>query len=217
MRLTHLGHACLLVEMAGTTVLIDPGGFSPGFTGLTGIDAVLITHAHPDHVDVDRLPGLLRDNPRAEVHTDPGTRDLLAGHGIDVRAHDGSAVEVGAVRVTPVGQTHALIHEEIPRIPNVGVRLEAHGEPVLFHPGDALDGEPGDVDVLAWPLSAPWAASRDMTAFLRRLDAPHAVPIHDGLLNPTGRSLYLGQADQLGGEHTTIHDLGDGHPEEFTR
>ncbi len=217
MRLTHLGHACLLVEMAGTTILVDPGAFSPGFTGVTGVDAVLITHQHPDHVDVDRLPDLLRDNPHARVHTDAGTRDLLAGHGIEARVHDGSAVELGAVRVTPVGEVHALIHDEVPRIPNVGVRLEAEGEPTFFHPGDALDADPGRVDVLAFPLNAPWARSRDMTAFLRRLDAPEAVPVHDGLLNPTGRALYLGQADRLGGEHTTIRDLGDGEPAEFTR
>ena len=32
---------------------------------------------------------------------------------------------------------------------------------------DALDAEPGPVDVLAFPLQAPWQRSRDMTAFLR--------------------------------------------------
>jgi hypothetical protein len=111
---------------------------------------------------------------------------------------------------------HAVIHDEIPRIHNTGMRVSAEGEPTFFHPGDALDAEPGDVDVLAFPLNAPWARSREMTAFLRRLGAPHAVPIHDGLLNDLGRSLYLAQAADLGSKDTRLHDLADGAPQEFT-
>jgi L-ascorbate metabolism protein UlaG (beta-lactamase superfamily) len=117
--------------------------------------------------------------------------------------------------VTPFGREHALIHEDIPRITNVGVRLDAEGEPSFYHPGDALDAEPGRVDVLAFPLQAPWARSRDMTAFLRRLASPHAVPVHDGLLKEQGRRLYLTQAEQLGSPDTRIHDLAGAGPAEF--
>lgn len=51
-----------------------------------------------------------------------------------------------------------------------------------------------------------------MTGFLRRLSAPRAVPIHDALLSPTGRNLYLGQAASLGSRETQIHDLAGGDP-----
>ncbi|NUO91104.1 MAG: MBL fold metallo-hydrolase, partial [Dermatophilaceae bacterium] len=44
MRVTHLGHACLLVEIAGRRLLIDPGTFSTGFEQLTELDAILVTH-----------------------------------------------------------------------------------------------------------------------------------------------------------------------------
>ena len=66
--------------------------------------------------------------------------------------------------------------------------------------------------MLAFPLNAPWQRSREMTAFLRRIGAPHAVPIHDALLSPTGRSLYLRQAGDLGSKETEIHDLAGGDP-----
>lgn len=65
---------------------------------------------------------------------------------------------------------------------------------------------------MAFPLNAPWQRSREMTAFLRRHAAPLAVPIHDGLLNETGRALYLSQADTLGSSATTIRDLRDAGP-----
>ena len=215
MRITHLGHACLLVEVAGTRLLIDPGGFSAEWHDLTGLRAVLVTHQHPDHLDVDHLPGLLAANPEALLLVDPGTAEVLGDRGVRAEAHDGTPVTVGDVTVTPVGAEHALIHEDIPRIPNVGVRIDAEGEPSMFHPGDALDADPGDVDVLAFPLNAPWQRSREMTGFLRRLNVPNAIPIHDGLLNERGRRLYLRQADTLGGRDTSIHDLAGAGTTEF--
>ena len=217
MRITHLGHACLLVEIADARVLLDPGTFSPAAADQRHLDAVLVTHQHPDHLDVDRLPDLLAANPGAQLLVDPESAGLLRGKGIEARpVAGGDTATVKGVTVTGVGEMHALIHDEVPRIHNTGMRLSADGEPTLFHPGDALDGEPGEVDVLAFPLSAPWSRSRDMTAFLRRLDAPHAIPIHDAILSDVGRRLYLTQAGNLGSERTQIHDLARSRTEEFT-
>ena len=216
MRITSLGHASLLVELADTRVLLDPGVWSPGAVGQRDVAAVLVTHQHPDHLDQDRLPALLDANPGAQVLADPDTAKLLQDKGIDARAVvAGDAVEVGPVTVTGVGEMHALIHEDLPRIHNTGMLLRAEGEPTFFHPGDALDAEPGQVDVLAFPLNAPWQRSREMTAFLRRLAAPHAIPVHDALLSETGRGLYLGQARDLGSPDTQVHDLAGGRTEEF--
>lgn len=215
MQLTHLGHACVLVEMADTRVLIDPGTFADDLSGVRDLAAVLVTHKHPDHLDPDRLPALVAANPDAVVLCDPDSVEVLTDIGVHARAHDGSSTDVGAVTVTPFGRVHALIHDDIARIANVGVRLDAEGEPSFFHAGDALDAEPGAVDVLAFPLQAPWQRSREMTAFLRRLAAPHAVPVHDGLLQPRGRQLYLTQANQLGSASTRIHDLAGAGPRRF--
>ena len=68
MRLTHFGHAAVLIETdENRRVLIDPGTYSSGFESLTGLHLILLTHAHPDHVDAARL-GALRDaNPEAVV------------------------------------------------------------------------------------------------------------------------------------------------------
>ena len=144
--------------MADTRLLIDPGVFADDLSDLRDLSAVLVTHQHPDHLDPERLPALVAANRDAVVLCDPDSVDVLAGVGVDARAHDGSAATVGDVTVTPFGQQHALIHDDIPRITNVGVRLDAEGEPSFFHPGDALDAEPGDVEVLAFAAPGPVAA-----------------------------------------------------------
>jgi L-ascorbate metabolism protein UlaG (beta-lactamase superfamily) len=216
MRITHLGHASLLVDVAGARILLDPGAWSPAAQELRDLDAVLVTHQHPDHLDQERFPDLLRANPGAQVLTDPDTAKILQDKGIEATAFQaGDTATVGSVTVEGLGEMHALIHEEIPLVHNTGMRISADGEPTFFHPGDSLDAEPERVDVLAFPLNAPWARSREMTAFLRRLSAPHAIPVHDGLLSAAGRNLYLTQATNLGSKETQLHDLAGGAPQDF--
>ena len=62
-----------------TTILFDPGTFSHGFEGITGLSAILITHQHPDHADTERLPALVDANPQAALYADPQTAAQLGG------------------------------------------------------------------------------------------------------------------------------------------
>ncbi len=203
MEITHLGHACLLVEVAGQRVLVDPGTFSD-LDGLHDLTAVVVTHQHPDHWDPHRAPRVLAENPGARVLVEPQTAELMAREGHGRRAErlgSGAVVELGALRLSAVGDRHAVIHPYVERIDNRGVVLAADGEPTLFHPGDALDADPGPVDLLAVPVNAPWGKVAETVEFVRRV-APGlgVIPIHDGLLNDTGRAMYLKHVQGFGAE-----------------
>jgi len=217
MRLTHLGHACLLVETGGQRILIDPGVFSPGIVDVTGLDVILVTHQHADHVDLQRLPAVLEANPQALLYAEPQAAAVMAGAGIG-SGHTvaGEELSFGRVLIMPVGEKHALINEALPRIDNLGLVLRSEGEPSLFHPGDAYDGEPGQIDILALPLNAPWTASRDTVAFAQRISPRVSIPIHDMLLSAIGRQLYLTHVQSFGPKGMELRDLSDGASVDFT-
>ena len=217
MRLTHLGHACLLVETGGQRILIDPGVFSPGIVDVTGLDVILVTHQHADHVDLQRLPAVLEANPQALLYAEPQAAAVMAEAGIgSEHTVAGEELSFGRVLIMPVGEKHALINEALPRIGNLGVVIRVEGEPSLFHPGDAYDAEPGQIDILAVPLNAPWTASRDTVAFAQRIAPKVSVPIHDVLLSAIGRQLYLSQLKSFGPQSMEVRDLADGVAVDFS-
>jgi L-ascorbate metabolism protein UlaG (beta-lactamase superfamily) len=216
MQITHLGHSCLLLEYGEARLLVDPGTFSSDLEFVEDVDAVLVTHQHADHVDTARLPDLLAASPGARLLVEPGTVDVLAGAGITAEPFAaGDRVTIGGVEVEGVGGDHAVIYREIPRVGNTGLVLRQEGAPTLFHTGDMIDTTPDGIDLVTFPLSAPWCALKETIEFLRALAPSIAVPVHDALLSPPGRGLYLTQTTNFGPAGMTMRDLAGAGPAPF--
>ena len=104
-RIVYVGHATVLVEMDGVRLLTDPmlrprmlhlrRAGKVDAPALRGIDAVLISHLHFDHLDVASLRRIGRDVP---IVAPPGAGALLA------RKRFSSVTELGVDEELRVGE-----------------------------------------------------------------------------------------------------------------
>jgi L-ascorbate metabolism protein UlaG (beta-lactamase superfamily) len=194
MELTKHGHACVVLSEGDRRVVIDPGAFTDPAV-LEGASAVLVTHEHFDHFSPDALRAAMDADPALEVWTNGSVAGQLDGLGSRVHVvGDGDAVTVAGFDVTVHGELHAVIHPDIPRIPNVGFLVDG----LVFHPGDALTVPEAPVATLLLPVHAPWSKIAEVIDYVRAVHADQAFAVHDGLLNDTGLGVVGGMLGERG-------------------
>ncbi|SDK12604.1 MBL fold metallo-hydrolase [Nonomuraea jiangxiensis] len=182
MELTKYGHACVRVEKNGKVLVVDPGAFTQDPV-LDGADAVLITHEHADHVDVDRLRAA---SPELEIWTCEAVAAQLTEVPAEVRVvREGDAFETAGFRVRVFGESHAKTHPDVPVVQNVGFMLDDE----VFYPGDALTVPAVEVPTLLVPTSGPWLKLPEMIEYLRAVRPARAFSTHDILLSDIGLAL----------------------------
>jgi L-ascorbate metabolism protein UlaG (beta-lactamase superfamily) len=209
-QLTHLGHACFLVE-TDVRLLIDPGTMS-SVAHLTDLDAVLVTHQHPDHVDSARLPALLAANPGARLVVDADSVDVvLAPVGLTPHAvvRPGDRLTFGTTTLDVHGGLHAAVYGPVPGCTNAVFSID---DGAFVHPGDSFVVPPHPVDVLAVAVDGPWLKLSEAVDYVRGVLPRRAVPMHEGettdpakyagmlaAFSPDGvvRQLPVGTATQL--------------------
>ncbi|QKT08023.1 MBL fold metallo-hydrolase [Gordonia sp. X0973] len=219
MRITSFGHSCFLADVDGTKILFDPGTLSSGFEALTGLDAILITHQHPDHCDVARLPALVAANPDAQRWADPATTaQLNAGpaNGQWRDAHVGQRFPIGELTVRATGGRHAVIHPELPVIDNIAYLIGTDDRPgMLLHPGDSLYIPFVAVEVLALPAAAPWMKLSESVDYLRGVEPAKAFPVHQGVLSAAGAAIHNARLSEMRKAGTEFTVVGPGESADF--
>ncbi|TYB95359.1 MBL fold metallo-hydrolase [Micromonospora sp. WP24] len=181
MQVTKYAHSCLRVEHDGGVLVIDPGGFSDP-AALDGADAVLITHEHPDHLNLQAITAQLDRRP-FPVHG-PASLSAALGDAAEVLrpVRPGESFTAAGVAVRAYGGQHAVIHPDIPVVENLGYLIND----VVYHPGDALVVPDLPVDTLFAPIHAPWSKFSEVVDFIRAVAPRRVYALHDALLNENG-------------------------------
>jgi L-ascorbate metabolism protein UlaG (beta-lactamase superfamily) len=119
-KITYIGHATLLLEIAGTRIITDPnfdphlGRFLPrvsapgiALDALPELNAILLTHAHADHLSFDSLDRLPRNIP---LYAPPAIAQWLRGKGYahvePLAPGNQTTIPGGAVRIHAERATH---------------------------------------------------------------------------------------------------------------
>ncbi|MBS3142783.1 MBL fold metallo-hydrolase [Candidatus Woesearchaeota archaeon] len=213
MNITKLGHCCLLIEEKGLRILTDPGAYSTGQNEIKNIDVVLITHEHADHLHVDSLKTVLKNNPKAQVITNKGVAKILDKEKIPHSLlTDGMHTTINNVIIEGFGKKHAEIHPAVPVVDNTGYFIANR----FFYPGDAFTNPGKHVEILALPVAGPWMKIAEAIAYAEEVKPKICFPVHDGMLQP-GR---LGPVHMLPGKvlpskGIQFKGLEEGKPEKF--
>jgi glyoxylase-like metal-dependent hydrolase (beta-lactamase superfamily II) len=197
-QLTKYTHSCIRLDDGDRTLVIDPGAFSEIAAALDGAQAVLITHEHFDHVELEQLRGAAQRDPRLQIWAPAPVAQALAELGEQVSTvADGEAFDAAGFGVRTFGGQHALIHPTIPMVPNVAYLIDE----AVYHPGDSFVVPTVPVQVLLAPLHAPWSKTGEVIDFVVSARAPRVYGIHDALLNETGQKGVETHVARIGAEH----------------
>lgn len=194
MKIKKIGHCCLVIKTKALTILTDPGAFSTDQNSIQGIDIVLITHEHHDHLHVDSVREVLKNNPEAKVLTNSGVGKKLDEVSIAYTLLEGrNSTEIDGVAIEAFDCKHEEIFEEMGQVQNTGYFIDN----ALFYPGDSFCDPEKPVDVLALPVAGPWCRIPDAIRYALSVKPRAAFPVHDGML----------RKDRIGSSHKTPENV----------
>jgi len=183
MKITKFGHCCLFIEEGEVRVLIDPGFFSEIPASLRNIAVVLITHEHPDHINIDSLETILHNNPQARVLTNSSVGKLLKKENIVYALlEQGQSTAEKNVTIEGVGNEHGKFHSTIPPIQNTGYLIAGK----FFYPGDSFAIPPKQVEILALPVAGLWMKLEEALDYGLKIKPRVSIPVHEGMLKTPG-------------------------------
>jgi L-ascorbate metabolism protein UlaG (beta-lactamase superfamily) len=185
MRVTKHVHACVRIDEGERALLVDPGIWVEP-EAYEGVDEILVTHEHVDHVDADALVARAKANSSLLVRAPAAIAEQLAFVGVPVEiVAAGDTLTVAGFAVTVVGGRHAEIYEGLPGCANVGYVVDGR----VYHPGDSLHVPDERIELLLVPASAPWLKLSEALDFVRAVAAPRTIPVHDALLSDRGAAI----------------------------
>ncbi len=194
MHIKKIGHCCLVIDIDGKKIVTDPGMFSHAQDALTGIDAILITHEHQDHLHIPSVQALIKGNPEAVVVTNGSAGKQLEAAGIPFTLAEGrGTVEVKGISFKAFDCRHEEIYGEWGMVQNTAYMVADS----LLVPGDAFFTPEIPVETLALPVAGPWCRLPDAIRYALAVNPKKAFPVHEAMITKETRGLIHSLPGQI--------------------
>ncbi|MEX0621930.1 MAG: MBL fold metallo-hydrolase [Candidatus Woykebacteria bacterium] len=205
MKITKYPQSNFLIEDQKKRILIDPGyltfeNYPEDDFG--DLEAVLITHQHKDHLDIERVKNLV--GSEIPLYTNNDVASLFESSNIEIaKVKQGEEFEVAGFKIEPINIPHCkllycrkegktlaatdivpgkkvckshpdLVPEEIAGPPNTGFVVNN----IFFHPGDGIEIDGLKVANAAIPITGPTINYDRAWKFAESLEAKRVIPMH---------------------------------------
>jgi L-ascorbate metabolism protein UlaG (beta-lactamase superfamily) len=210
MKIKKLGHCCFIADINGKRIMTDPGSFSTLQNNEQNIDLVVITHEHADHLHIDSLKAIIKNNPNVLVITNTAVGKLLTEAGITfTKVEDKEIYDFSGVAIKGFGTIHAEIYGDFSRVQNTGYLIDS-----LCFPGDAFELPHKDVDILALPIAGPWMKIKEAIDYAKAVKPRICFGVHDAILSPSASFVWKLPAMILEKDNIAFKQLEIGKEEE---
>jgi L-ascorbate metabolism protein UlaG (beta-lactamase superfamily) len=184
LKITFIGHGTLMFEFNGKVIHLDPWGKLADYSKLPKADLILITHEHPDHLDVDAIKKIRKDKTgivltescakkvNGQVVMRNGSKEVVWGIGIEA---------VPAYNLVHKRDTGQPFH---PKGQGNGYII-TFGDKKVYVAGDT-ENTPEmkalkDIDVAFLPMNLPYTMTPEMVADAAKTFKPKILyPYHTG-------------------------------------
>jgi L-ascorbate metabolism protein UlaG (beta-lactamase superfamily) len=210
MKISKYLHSCLVFELEGYKILFDPGdiSFEEGLVNpqmFADVNAVVITHIHPDHFVVDILKSII-DISAAQVITNTQVGQQLDKAGIPYSVLEEGTANFGPFKLQAFPVKHALIMDNpLPKMTGFLINDK------VLHPVDSMEDKLFDfknVELLIMVTMAPFANEVMIAAFADKLQPRQILPVHDGYAKPFFvKKRYAAYAKHFEPQGIKLHQL----------
>ena len=215
MKITKYLHSCLLFELEGYKLLIDPGKFT--FTeGLVkpeqfaDVNTIIITHIHPDHLDTENLKNIIQLSG-ATVLTNKQVGEQLTAENIPFSLLYDGLLQIGPFKIEAFAVAHELIMDNpLPQMTGLLINEK------VLHPVDSMEDallRYEGIELLVMVTMAPFATEPRIAEFADKLQPKQILPVHDGYAKEffikQRYEAYSKHFDQQGIKFHHIYQPGD--------
>jgi L-ascorbate metabolism protein UlaG (beta-lactamase superfamily) len=184
LKITFIGHGTLMFSFGDKVIHVDPWEKLADYSKLPKADVILITHEHPDHLDLDAL-GKIRTDKTALILTKNCAQKVQGGQIMS----NGDEKTVAGLKIEAV-PAYNLVHKRDTGQPfhpkGVGNGyIITFGDKKVYVAGDTentpeMKGLKG-IDIAFLPMNLPYTMTPEMVADAAKAFKPKVLyPYHTG-------------------------------------